>query len=282
MQVVYADVLIILNTYVNFALLRLTSLISSDGANRLRLLLSALFGGVYSLIILVDIPQWLALFLKTAICSLMTLIAFGYGGLRPYIKKTATFLFVTFLFAGVMFALWLFLRPDTMLFNNATVYFGFDTMTLLIATSVCYVLLRFMYFIIEKRAPKGYIYRLTVYIDGTQIVCDALLDSGNALKDYFTSLPIIAVDKSLFGFLPEKVEDIPPKYKPRYIPVNTVSGDGMMLIIRPNKVKISGAGGTFETENVLVGLSETKIKNGDFQAILPYTIEETAKEAKYV
>ncbi len=283
MQVVYADVLIILNTYVNFALLRLTSLISSTGASRWRLFLSSLFGGVYSLIILVDgISSFVSFILKVSVCALMTLIAFGYGDIRRYIKKTLAFLFVNFLFAGAMFALWIFVRPDTMLFNNATVYFQFDTLTLLTATSVCYAVLRFIYFIIEKRAPKGHLYTLTVEIANKKVTCDALLDSGSSLKDYFTSFPIIAVDRSVFDFIPMKIEDIPANLKPRYVPINTVSGDSLMLTVQPDKVRILGVGEDFETEEVRIGLSDTKIKNGDFQAVLPYTIFETRGEKTYV
>lgn len=273
MQVVYADVLVILNTYINFALLHLTSLISGISASRLRMLLSALLGGFYSLIILVDdIPTVLSFLLKAAVCALMTAIAFKVDGLRPYIKKTAAFLFVSFLFAGLMFALWIFIRPETMLYNNATVYFHFDTLTLLIATTVCYCVLRLMYFIIEKRAPKGHVYTLTVHINGRTVECRALLDSGNSLRDYFTSFPIIAVDRSLFGFIPKKIEDISAKLKPRYAPIATASGEGMMIILRPEKVRIQGIDCDFETKDVYIGLSEARIKNGDFEAILPFQI----------
>lgn len=273
MQVVYADVLIILNTYVNFALLRLTSLMSSGAASRWRLFSAALFGGTYSLIILVDgMPALVSFFLKIAACALMTLIAFGYRGVRSYLKVTALFLLVSVLFAGAMFALWIFVRPDTMLFNNATVYFDFDTLTLLIATTVCYAVLRLIYFIIEKRAPKGHIYQITVRVGEREVRCDALLDSGNSMKDYFTSLPIIAVDGSLFEFIPRDIESIPPKMKPRYVPISTVSGDSLMLTLKPDSVRVRGVGYDFETDKVRIGLSDTKIKNGDFQAVLPYTM----------
>ncbi|MGN1117396.1 MAG: sigma-E processing peptidase SpoIIGA, partial [Acutalibacteraceae bacterium] len=44
MQTIYADVLVILNTYVNFALLRLTALIDKSKVKRLRIFLGALLG----------------------------------------------------------------------------------------------------------------------------------------------------------------------------------------------------------------------------------------------
>ncbi|MDD6021900.1 MAG: sigma-E processing peptidase SpoIIGA [Acutalibacteraceae bacterium] len=283
MQVVYADVLIILNTYVNFALLRLAAVISGAGVNRLRLFLSALAGGVYSLVIFVDsMPAALSFALKIAVSALMVLIAFGYKNFAVYAKKFAAFFFVSFLFAGLMFALWIFVRPQTMLFNNQTVYFQFDTLTLLIATTVCYVLLRVICFITEKRAPKGHIYEITVCIMERSVTCNALLDSGSTLKDCFTSLPVIAADRSLFDFIPEDISEIPKKLRPRYIPLNTVSGDGAMLAVRPDKVRIRGVNCDFETSELFIGLSAAKIKNGDFEAVLPYEILEQREGKTYV
>lgn len=275
MQVVYADVLIILNTYVNFALLRLASLITGSNASRLRILLSALFGGVYSLIILADgVPPWLSLLLKAAATALMTLIAFGYKNFLSYAKRFSAFLFASFLFAGLMFALWVFVKPETMVYNNATVYFGFDTMTLLIATTACYAVLRVLCLAMEKKAPKGHIYEITVYIAGRAVKLNALLDSGSSLRDFFTALPIIAVDGSEFGFLPDSITEMPSDLKPRLVPINTVSGDGTMLTVRPDRVRIRGVGCDFETKDLLIGLSRSKIKNGDFEAVLPYGIME--------
>lgn len=283
MQVVYADVLIILNTYVNFALLRLSSLISGANVSRLRLLLSALLGGVYSLIILVDdIPEVLSLFLKLAVSALMTLIAFGYKSFLMYAKRFSAFIFVSFLFAGLMFALWIFVRPDTMLYNNATVYFQFDTLTLLITTTVCYTILRVMCLIIDRKSPKGHIYEITVYMADEKVTCRALLDSGNSLKDYFTSLPIVTVDSSKLSFISNDIEKIPPELKPRYVPINTVSGDGLLLTVRPEKVRIKGVGCDFETRDLLIGICNSRIKNGDFDAVLPYEISDQWEEKNYV
>lgn len=283
MQVVYVDVLIILNTYVNFALLRLAALISGSEVKRLRLLFSSLLGGVYSLIILADdIPTALSLFLKCAVGALMVAVAFGFKSASSYIKRLGSFLFVTFLFAGLMFALWIFVKPETMLYNNTTVYFQFDTLTLLVATTACYVVLRCLYFIVERKAPKGHIYEITVYIDGNEISCRALLDSGNSLRDHFTSLPIIAVDRTLFDFFPNDISKIPTALKPRYVPINTVSGDGLLLTVRPEKVRIRGVGCDFETKELLIGLSDSKIKNGDFEAVLPYETVSLREEKNHV
>lgn len=283
MQIVYADVLIILNTYVNFALLRLASLITGAGSSRLRLFLSALFGGVYSLIILCDgLPSWLSLSFKAAATALMTLIAFGYKNFSAYAKRFSAFLFVSFLFAGLMFALWTLVKPETMFYNNATVYFGFDTMTLLIATTVCYAVLRVMCLVVEKKAPKGHIYEITVYILGREVTLNALLDTGSSLRDFFTSLPIVAVDSSEFGFLPSDIAEMPPELKPGIVPINTVSGDSAMLTVRPEKVRIKGLDCDFETKDLLIGLSRSKIKNGDFEAVLPYGIMEQREVKNHV
>ena len=146
MQTIYADVLVILNTYVNFALLRLTALIDKSKVRRLRIFLGALLGGFYSLIILCENIGDFTIFLSKAVVSvLMVLIAFGFDSLKGFLRSFAVFFGVSFGFAGLMLALWLFAAPNSMVFNNGTVYFNFDTMTLLILTALSYALVRLIF-----------------------------------------------------------------------------------------------------------------------------------------
>lgn len=118
-QAVYADILVLINTYVNFALLRLAGVISRRRAGRLRVFLSALFGGFYSLVILIDkLPNSVLFLSRAAALVLMLLVAFGYETRRAFLKSLGAFFLVNFIFAGLMFALWLLFAPQKMLFQT--------------------------------------------------------------------------------------------------------------------------------------------------------------------
>lgn len=274
-MVIYADVLIILNTYINFILLRLSGYFVGAEINRLRLFCGALSGGVYSLIILADgMPEWVSAALKIAVSVLIVIISFRQHNIRSFIRSFLSFYTVSFVFTGLMLALWIFVSPDTMMYNNGTVYFGFDTMTLLVTATVCYAILRVIYFFIEKRTARASLYNIEIYVFDEVIKCRALLDSGNSLRDYFTSLPVILVsEEKLEKILMDKSEEKEP-LKTRYVPFSTVGGEGIIPVFRPNKVRIYSASCDFETSEVLIGQSKTKIKNGEFEAILPCDIAE--------
>lgn len=278
-MVIYADVLIILNTYINFILLRLSGYFVGAEISRLRLFAGALFGGIYSLIILVDgMSEWLSVLLKITVSAFIVLMSFRQHNVRSFIKCFLSFFTVSFVFAGLMLALWIFVSPDTMMYNNGAVYFGFDTMTLLVTTTVCYAVLRLIYFFIEKRSAKASLYYIEIYALEEVIKCRALLDSGNSLRDYFTSLPVILVsEEKLRTLLMCENESIKRELKVRYIPFSTVGGEGVISVFRPKKVRIYGAGCDFETDNILIGQSKTKIKNGEFEAVLPCDILQEGK-----
>ena len=53
---------------------------------------------------------------------------------------------------------------------------------------------------------------------------------------------------------------------------STVSGEGILPAFRPEKVKISAFKGFYETDRVVVAVTEKKLKNGCFGAILPCSL----------
>ena len=57
--------------------------------------------------------------------------------------------------------------------------------------------------------------------------------------------------------------------KLRYLPCTTVNGSKLMTVFTCSQVRIKGLSHDFTIRGVTVALSEEKIKNGDFQALLP-------------
>ena len=277
MQTIYADVLVILNTYVNFALLRLTALIDREKVKGLRIFIAALTGGFYSLIILLeDIPNTVLFFSKIAVSILMITVSFGFGSIRKFFRIFAVFFGVSFVFAGLMFALWLFAAPKGMIFNNGTVYFQFNTVTLLVFTAISYALVRLIFLFAEKHTPKGSIYELSFTVESKRITCDALCDSGSSLRDWYSSLPVILIS-------PEIAERIPESFfrketSTRLIPADTAAGETMIKIFKPDSVEISGIGSKFTDIEAYIGISNSTIKSGEFKAVIPHALITKEKE----
>ena len=273
--VIYADVLFILNTYITYAILVLTALFLRISASRLRMLAGAVTGGVGSLIILFPWADSAVLgFLRLVLCLVLPLVSFSYSGIKPLAKQVTVFLSVNFLFAGIMFALWYLVSPTAVYYNTGIVYFDIDALTLVVITAVCYFAVRIFRGIIDLKAPKNTIYDVYVTIEGEEFYLRGFLDTGNNLKDPFTGSDVIIVSRSCLKKFFPKGEDMSriierSPLKIRYLPCVTVSGSRLMPVFRCDKVRVKGISSDFCLRGAVIGVCDEKIKNGDFQALLP-------------
>lgn len=278
MQVIYADILFILNVYITYGLLLLTGYIAKSEIKRLRLLLSSVLSGFYSLIILVpDISDTVIALSRIPSCIVIVLAAYKVFNKRHFLRLVAVFLIVNFVFAGLMFALWYFLYPKNMYFNNGIVYFDINAVTLIVLTTVCYLSLKLLHKIIGAKVPLNTVYNLQIFVSEKVFSCRCFLDTGNSLKDVFTGYPIIVVSEEVLkDFLPLNIFDekslscCEPKI--RFIVCSTATKDGLLPSFKPEKVKISSLKGSFETDRVIVAVTKRKLKNGEFGAILPFDL----------
>lgn len=276
--VIYADVLFILNVYITYALLMLTAMFLGINPKRLRLLVSGIIGGLSSFIILIpDINAAVSGVLRVILCVLFCLISFSFRGTRQCLRQIVTFLGVNFLFAGLMFALWYFVSPTAVYYNTGVVYFDIDTLSLVVITAVCYFAVKVFSTLYHLRQPKNALYDVTLSILGDELCLRGFLDTGNCLKDPFTSADVIVVSRSALGkYFPEEksINEIigESPLKIRYLPCSTVSGSKLLPVFKAEKIRIKGITADFTVEAVMVAVSDESIKNGEFQALLPMGI----------
>ena len=198
-RVIYADVLIVINIYITYFLLRATALLSKQEANRLRILLASFIGGIYSLTVLIpEEYQVLLGVLRIFAAVFFVLVAFGYTSLRAFIRLNVCFIFCSFMFAGAMLAVWYFICPGGMYFNGSVVYFDINIFTLVVLTVVCYAAVTVFDRLFKSRAPLNTVFMCKVIYLGAEYNIKAFLDTGNRLKDYFTDKPVIIAERQVF------------------------------------------------------------------------------------
>lgn len=276
--VIYADVLFVINVYITYALLMLTCVFLGLSQMRLRILLASVIGGLSSFIIFFsDIPEIFSIIIRLALCLCFCLIAFSFRGIRQLVRQCAVFLGVNFLFAGLMFAIWYFVSPTAVYYNTGVVYFDIDTLSLIVITAVCYFVIKIFGIFSRLRAPKNRLYDVCLHINDDVFCLKGFLDTGNNLKDPFTSSDVIVVSRdALEKYFPlnksisEIIGESPLRI--RYLPCNTVSGSRLLPIFRADKVRIKGISADFSVKGVMIAVSDEKIKNGEFQALLPESI----------
>ena len=273
--VIYADVLFILNTYISYAILFLTALFLRLSPGRLRILSASIIGGATSLLIVFPwINDVILSLLRLVLCVVMPTVAFSFGSVKQLFRKTAVFLTVNFIFAGLMFAIWYFVSTTAVYYNTGIVYFDIDALSLVIITAVCYFTVRIFNRISDFRTPKNTLYDVYLNFFDEEIYLKGFLDTGNSLRDPFTGSDVIIVSRdSLCKFFPPDKEMselmISSPIKLRYLPCSTVNGSKLMSVFTCRKVRIKGLSCDFLLNGVTVAISEEKIKNGDFQALLP-------------
>lgn len=197
-MVIYLDVLILINIYVTYFQILAVSALTHRKINPYRKLISAGIGGAASLCIF--IPQDMVLLLtviKILLCFVIAFTSFGYGNFSLYGKSVLFLLLVNFVFSGLMLCIWLFAAPMKMLFINGTVYFGIDTMTIILCTATAYGLLRIIRLILDKNGKTDRKYTVVIKNNGKECAMSALADSGNGLVDCFSGLPIIVCRRDI-------------------------------------------------------------------------------------
>ncbi|MBQ6600180.1 MAG: sigma-E processing peptidase SpoIIGA [Clostridia bacterium] len=293
-RVIYADVLVIINVYITYFLLKSTALLVKKNPDRLRLFISSLLGGFYSLTVLLpEKIQGALVLLRLATAILFVFIAFGYTSFKAFLRLNLSFLFCSFVFAGLMLALWYFICPAGMYFNGSVAYFDIDILTLVVLTIFCYCFMKLYEKLFRTRAPVNTVFYCKVDFEGMEFNLKAFLDTGNNLKDYFTGKPVVVANRNAFKKLfPDALElgRNERSEKIRYIFCDTVGGEGLLPAFSPFNMHIKGVDYDFSTAAVTVALTEKKLFHGEYDAILPlglfdnklYREDEGESENTYV
>ena len=184
MQTIYIDVLIVLNIYVNYFLLRITARITHSPLSFRRCIITAVYGSIYSLLILApELHSYLNILIKIFAAVTIVIIAFGFQGKKRLLINTTAFFSSNFILAGTVYAVYSWLKPEFMHFNNSYFYIDFSLLLLVVTTAVMY----FFVYTAENflcRTPDG-TYDVIIKYNNSVVTLDGLADTGNSLTDFF-------------------------------------------------------------------------------------------------
>ena len=245
-MVIYADVLIILNLYINYFLIRSTALFLRRELSAKRCVFAAFIGVLGALVILLpELPFFVIAAEKTALGALIVFAAFGKQKPVDFAVSTLFFLVVSFAFAGVMMALWTFAAPYNMVFSNGVCSFDIPLIAIAAFTAAAYCLVRLIRLLSDRRIRCVGIRTVNIRREENEISLRGLPDTGNSLRDIFSGKPVIicAADK-LTDVAPQCVYDYLKNGVAaegiRLIPCKTVTSESLMPIFRADSVTIDG------------------------------------------
>ena len=256
-QVLYADILFLINFSMDFVTLYLTSRLTSGPPVKLRAALAAVLGGIYGTVATATgVDGAVGIILSGIVSAGMVALSFGIGGVRTLLRRCAVFWGAGALLGGVMTAVCSLggtISPRDGKGSSAVILFGGSMMCTFIVKLI-------------SRFTKRHTASVRITLDGRTAEFTALCDSGNLVTDPLSAKPVIFADTSVVRrLIPDfdpSGEMIPDSLRTRLrvIPARSVGGgtsltgfvpDEVCLIIdgksamRNAVIAVSDFGGTF-------------------------------------
>ncbi len=286
-QVVYADVLVFVNIFVNYFLLRATEGFLHTGASTPRLIAGAVAGGIYSLtLFLPEHSLWLTLAMKALFLAFLVYLVFRASCLRRFAVQSLCFLAVNFIFAGVMLFVRMVFSTPGMVFYNGAVYFDVSVPSLIICTFIGFSAAKLFSRAVRRKTPDDREYELVIAVGYNSVKLKSLLDTGNTLTDGFGARPVIIANyDSLYGLFDADAREffsnsseLPSgsewAHRVRMVPYKGVGSYGLLPAFRPDYITVSAGGAGVRSENTVIAVTKEKISGGEYSALLNSLIFE--------
>lgn len=226
---IYIDLFFLFNMIMDATIITSTSILLKRKTSTLRIILSALVGGISSLFLFTSLNKILVEVLSII---LMVIIAFRYKNIRYTCKNILYMYILSTLLGGIVY-----------LFNIKVSSSTFWTYFIIIIISIEAMVLYIKEIRKMKNIYNNY-YKVDIFFkDREKLSLIGFVDTGNNLYDPYKKRPIILVSNKYYredNFI--------------LVPYYTSSGEGLLKCIKPDIIFIEGIG---YKGNVLVGFSNS-------------------------
>lgn len=241
-MVIYVDILLALNWWVDFLLLLGVRRATGGEGSSWRLVVGALVGAASCFVLfLPPLPTWLSLAVRLAAAALMVTVAFRSRSWRHWVRRVLLLFAFSAALAGLCGALCFFVAPQDFYVFNGVVYYAVPPLLLVGLTVLCYGILWLCEYWSRRRAPKERLLCLRLSHNGREVDFPCLYDSGNHLVEPFSGRPVVVVERSIAETLlavPRSVETFPAESGWRLIPYATLGGSGLLPAFVPTTVAV--------------------------------------------
>lgn len=254
----------------DFLCLFLTAKLMSERIRTGRYFFAALFGGVYACVALfMSMSRVWSLLIDISACFVISLIAFFQKKRLGQIPLLASvFTAVSMVLGGFMTALFNLFNKIGFdeLFSEEGAQDSISVWLLLILALLGGLFTKLFGGLFRKRSLRRFA-ELEISFEGRKARLRGMADSGNLLKDPISNCPCIVADRQkLRGVLPKEILSavggtgisglgtVSGKYtsRLRFIPTKTAVGEGILLGVKPDSVKVVADGKTKEVDAVVV------------------------------
>ena len=263
-KTVYADLLFLINFSMDFLCFYISSKILSFKLSPLRAVIGSALGGVYSVAVLF-LPSFygLSFLIDIAVGFLMCLVVWGIARRGDVFLGFMLYFAVSMALGGFMTAIFNLL--NRLGFDKIDVGSGdgisvwLFAIIALISGAVTLIGGRFF-----RRRSSERSAELEISYGGRTKRISAFVDTGNLLSEPISGKPCVIADvKELDGFLPSEILSASARggvtllasgahaRNIRLVPAATATGEGLLVALKVDKMRIDAGRGMYETDALL-------------------------------
>ncbi len=287
---IYIDIIIVENLIMNYIILYATGIISKDKISYTRIFFASLIGAVYAVTeYILKLNIYSNILIKIVLSIIIVYVAFYPQNVKKMYKQLVMFYVTTFTFGGVATYLIYVLKPQNIIIKNG-MYVGTYVLKVIFLGAIVGTAILFVAFKLAKNkiTKKDMICKIKIKINGKEKVLDAMVDTGNMLKEPITGTPVAVVERtSLYDLLPKEIlnntesilggdfgkipEDIKNEYIPKLkiIPFASLGRqNGMLVGIKPDKIEVINEQKE-KNKNAIIGIyNKSLTKKGEYKALI--------------
>ena len=205
---IYIDVIIVENLIMNYIILYATGTISKIKISYLRIFCSSLIGAIYAVTeYKFKLNIYSNIIVKTILSVIIIYVAFNPQNIKSICKQLIIFYVTTFTFGGIATYLIYVLKPQNIIIKNG-MYVGTYVLKVIFIGAIIGTIILFIAFkqVKNKITKKDMICKIKIKINGKEKTLDAMVDTGNMLKEPITGTPVAVVERtSLYDLLPKEI-----------------------------------------------------------------------------
>ena len=153
---IYLDVVLVENLCMNYIILFASGYILKIKINHIRLVLSALLGGIYSIAAYIEIIQiYSNIILKIILSIVMVYLAYNPKTIKILIKEIIFFYLTSFVFGGCAFALLYFVKPQEILMKNGVYVGTYPLKIAVLGGIVGFVIITIAFYFVKTKLKIG-------------------------------------------------------------------------------------------------------------------------------
>ncbi len=291
---IYADVVCLINFVMDIFIFFIVSKVCRIKASFLRLISGAsVMAALYCVLIFTkEFNIFYNIFGAMVILMVGVVISFNPKRLKQFATLILMSHIVAFSLGGIGFALYYFTDISNIVGNMVGFAVkDFPIKILIFSTCTFYILIKLCYGFINRTViNKQMFYTVRIHYAKNDVTFNALLDTGNTLRDPVSNSPVIIAEfNAVKGFLPDNVKVI--FYENRendlYLLAGTVTEsdfwtrirmipfasigkqNGMLCGFRPDKVEIINDDNVMILNNAIIGIYNFSLtSDGKYQGLL--------------